>query len=166
MLQLVMNKRLELVGKRFGRWTVLEAVGIDKHQNSLFKVLCDCGTEKVVIGSTLRRGISKSCGCLAQENRVKSLTKHGLAGTLEYKKFHCAKRKAQKLNATPPWANLEKIREIYKSCPKNQQVDHIIPLINDMVCGLHVESNLQYLTKPENLSKSNKFIPYITIEDI
>ena len=69
-----------------------------------------------------------------------------------------AKRRASKLKATPKFANLNKIKEIYKNCPKGYHVDHIVPLINKNVCGLHVEWNLQYLTPSANLSKSNKFI--------
>ena len=69
-----------------------------------------------------------------------------------------AKRRALKLKATPKFANLKKIREIYKNCPKGYHVDHIVPLQGKEVCGLHVEYNLQYLTKSENLSKSNKLI--------
>jgi hypothetical protein len=69
-----------------------------------------------------------------------------------------AKRRAFKLNATPKFANLNKIKEIYKNCPKGFHVDHIIPLNNKLVCGLHVEWNLQYLPAKENLSKSNKLM--------
>jgi len=71
-----------------------------------------------------------------------------------------AKRYAFKLNATPKFANLKKIREIYKNCPKGYHVDHIVPLQGKEVCGLHVEWNLQYLTPSENSSKSNKLINY------
>jgi len=67
-------------------------------------------------------------------------------------------RRAIKLNATPKFANIKKIKEIYKNCPKGFHVDHIIPLKNKLVCGLHVEWNLQYLPAKENLSKSNKLI--------
>ena len=50
-----------------------------------------------------------------------------------------------------------KIEMFYKNCPKDMQVDHIIPLNNKDVCGLHVLKNLQYLTKEENFSKNNKW---------
>jgi hypothetical protein len=69
-----------------------------------------------------------------------------------------AKRKAIKIKATPKFANLNKIRDIYKNCPKGYHVDHIIPLQGKNVCGLHVEWNLQYLTPSANISKSNKLI--------
>lgn len=68
-----------------------------------------------------------------------------------------ARRKAQKLKATPKWANLFKIKEIYNNCPDGYHVDHIIPLQGKNVCGLHVENNLQYLTAFENMSKGNNF---------
>lgn len=78
------------------------------------------------------------------------------------------KRYAFKLKATPLWADEKKIREIYKKAANltketgiEHHVDHIIPLSNPLVCGLHVESNLQILTAEENLRKSNKFTPYV-----
>lgn len=61
--------------------------------------------------------------------------------------------------ATPSWANLDKIKEIYANCPVGYQVDHIIPLQGKLVSGLHIETNLQYLTKEENNRKSNKYNP-------
>jgi hypothetical protein len=53
-----------------------------------------------------------------------------------------AKRRATKKNATPKWANLDVIKEIYRKCPAGSEVDHIIPLKGRTVCGLHVENNL------------------------
>lgn len=69
-----------------------------------------------------------------------------------------AKRRAAKLRATPPWSDLVYIKSIYeKAAEAGMHVDHIIPLQGDLVCGLHVEHNLQLLTLSENSSKGNRF---------
>lgn len=69
-----------------------------------------------------------------------------------------AERRARKILATPAWADLSKIKEIYKSCPTGYHVDHIIPLSSDLVCGLHVDNNLRIISAQENLQKSNKLL--------
>jgi len=70
---------------------------------------------------------------------------------------HNALRRARKLQATPKWINLKEIEEFYLNRADGMHVDHIIPLKNDKVCGLHVLWNLQYLTPSENSAKKNKF---------
>lgn len=57
----------------------------------------------------------------------------------------------------PKWADLDKIKRFYKNKPKNKVIDHIIPLNNPNVSGLHVIENLQYLSKEENRKKGNSF---------
>jgi hypothetical protein len=63
-----------LVGKRFGKWTVLKwfpcsfrpnGNGFSKTGEVLCR--CDCGTEKMVDAGSLQRGRSNSCGCLKRE---------------------------------------------------------------------------------------------------
>lgn len=75
-------------------------------------------------------------------------------------------RRAMKLMATPAWANLEKIQDLYswamrlsRDANAPYHVDHIVPLISDIVCGLHCEANLRVVTGHENQSKSNRWWP-------
>lgn len=84
----------------------------------------------------------------------------------ETKRAYKAKYRAAKKQALASWADIKKIREIYQECIRitketgiEYQVDHIYPLSNKYLCGLHVENNLQIITKEENLLKSNKTWP-------
>lgn len=68
-----------------------------------------------------------------------------------------AKHRAARAQRTPSWADPAAIAKIYSECPDGYEVDHVIPLHGKLVSGLHVENNLQYLTRSENASKGNKF---------
>lgn len=78
-----------------------------------------------------------------------------------------ANRNAAKVSASPRWLSVEQkmqIAEIYAACALRtaetgvkHEVDHIIPLRNKSVCGLHVPWNLQVIPAHKNRSKSNSF---------
>lgn len=72
-------------------------------------------------------------------------------------------RYASKLNATPPWVNLDQIRDIYMRAALltersgvQYSVDHIYPLRGRNSCGLHVPWNLQIIPLVENCRKGNR----------
>lgn len=74
-----------------------------------------------------------------------------------------ARRKSAQGQATPPWADISAIRAIYreaarltKATGEPHHVDHVVPLISPVVCGLHTQSNLQVLPASINLSKGNR----------
>lgn len=67
------------------------------------------------------------------------------------------RRRAAKLNATPSWADQQLIELIYaEGRHRGLEVDHIIPLQGDSVCGLHVHYNMQLLTGRQNRAKGNR----------
>jgi hypothetical protein len=77
-----------------------------------------------------------------------------------------ARRRASLVNATPAWADRAAIDEIYalaelmtRLLGKPYVVDHVVPLQNKIVCGLHAEANLAVISDEENLAKSNKRWP-------
>ena len=62
--------------------------------------------------------------------------------------------------ATPGWADMTAIRRVYREAKKRGlEVDHIVPINSDVVCGLHVHANLQLLDGLLNKSKGNKLWP-------
>lgn len=69
------------------------------------------------------------------------------------------KRRAAKLQQTPPWYTHTDCVAIYKELKPGYHLDHIIPLQGENVSGLHWHHNLQLLPAAENIAKSNKFNP-------
>jgi hypothetical protein len=69
---------------------------------------------------------------------------------------------AAKLQAVPAWANMDDIQIIYNFAKQlslftseQYEVDHIVPLQSDIVCGLHVECNLRVIPASINRKKQN-----------
>jgi hypothetical protein len=80
------NPRLiDLTGKRFSRWTVIEKTGNTPRGAALWMCICICGTRRAVIGIDLRNGKSKSCGCLVEDVFAVHRTTHGGSKTPLYR---------------------------------------------------------------------------------
>lgn len=56
-------KKIELIGKEFGKLTVLSRADT-KNGQIFYNCLCECGNRTVVRGDLLRKGKTRSCGCL------------------------------------------------------------------------------------------------------
>lgn len=76
------------------------------------------------------------------------------------------RRAARQLGATPAWANQAAIQAFYDASARataetgvQHHVDHQVPLQSRVVCGLHVEHNLQVLVGGANQSKGNRHWP-------
>lgn len=67
--------RKHLEGKVFGKLTVLSRVPESTNNYSKMKWLCrcECGTEKVILGNNLVRGLSTTCGCYRCTSRTPDL---------------------------------------------------------------------------------------------
>ena len=83
------RKAKDLVGKKFGKLTVLELIGKDKKSHRQYKCLCDCGKYKNVWSDKLTRktGSIKSCGCLRSKFIDITNKKYGKLLVLKFNGF-------------------------------------------------------------------------------
>lgn len=70
-----MRKKIDLTGQKFGRLTVIEEAGRSNQKTVKWRCKCECGNETIVYSNNLRKGNTKSCGCLSELNIKKALEK-------------------------------------------------------------------------------------------
>lgn len=110
------------------------------------------------------RGVSSSCRkCKIVENAImyrKDSVKESHKRSYEKHKPAILERnirsKGERALRVPTWSQTQDIIKIYESCPEGYHVDHELPLKGELVSGLHVKENLQYLTAEENIKKGNR----------
>lgn len=72
-----MGKLIDLTGQRFGRLLILSKDQENKNGQARWLCKCDCGNEKVIVGTYIRSGLTQSCGCLNREISSKIHSTHG-----------------------------------------------------------------------------------------
>ena len=83
-----MPKKIDLTGERFGRLLVIREDGRAKDRQIMWLCRCDCGGEVIVRSVYLRRGDTRSCGCLSREQTVSRNTTHGCTHKTWYSVYH------------------------------------------------------------------------------
>ena len=81
---------INISGKRYGRLTVLDRAPNDR-QYTRWRCVCDCGSEKIIQSARLRRGHTKSCGCLNKEivrERMKNNNPNWKGDNVRYAGLH------------------------------------------------------------------------------
>jgi len=162
-----------MIGQIFGRLTVLEYAGTNKHRAKRYLCECVCGTRKVINGEELRNGRTVSCGCFNRE--IVSRThrgsgnfnfKHGGKGTPLYSTWRgivgrCCDPKnisyphygAKGITVCPEWrSDFGAFREwaIKAGWAEGLSIDRIDSN------GNYSPSNCQWISRSENIAKSNR----------
>jgi hypothetical protein len=75
----------DIANQRFGRLTAIAAVEKDRLGAWCWQCQCDCGQTVIVNGNSLRRGLTRSCGCQKREVTGLRATTHGASKTVEYR---------------------------------------------------------------------------------
>lgn len=103
--------------------------------------------------------------CAANADRRKEIAREWARRNAGAVLAQTMKRRAGKKHATPAWADLNAIKQVYARAKRIAEVtgeavhvDHIYPLRGKTVSGLHVHNNLRVVLKEENLRKGNKLI--------
>jgi len=66
-----LDKRSQIVGKTYNGVVILSATNKIKNKGVVFNCLCHCGKEFESLGSILKNGHRKSCGCLHTQAKFK-----------------------------------------------------------------------------------------------
>lgn len=168
-----MSKVLSLTGQKFGRLVVIKQAGKNKHGNYQWSCLCDCGKEKIVSGGHLRRGDTKSCGCLSKEKTIERQTKHG------------HKRKYKRSKTYSVWTSMiqrcnNTNHQHYKNyggrgiavCKRWKKFDNFLEDMGEVSAGLQIDrtdnngnyckSNCRWVTQKQNSRnrRSNRLIKH------
>jgi hypothetical protein len=83
------------VGAKYGKLTIIGYSHTDKRWRKHYFVKCDCGTEKIIHGSSMISGNTRSCGCLrkvAQQHRRKPNNGGELTAIILGYKHHASRR--------------------------------------------------------------------------
>ena len=160
-----MAKLIDLTGKRFGRLIVIKRMNNDKWGRAQWLCLCECQKKKIVPGNNLRRGDTKSCGCLRKEATGQRATKHGYS-QIQSKTYRAWKHMRSRCNnprdkdychyggrgitICEEWEKFENFLKDMGEVPEGYQIDRIDN--NKRYC----RSNCQWTTaKINNRNKRN-----------
>lgn len=82
------NNRIDLIGKRFGRLTVLSYSHKDKRHRLFWLCICDCGNKTTPRGDLLKSGGTKSCGCFNRELIKERAAQRRLGGRVKDERLY------------------------------------------------------------------------------
>jgi hypothetical protein len=89
-------KRVDVVGNKYGRLTVLAYANTNTRGEVRWLCKCDCGTEKTYLGTSFKYGKTKSCGCLHKEI---------ISGTNNYQAKRAIEKHGEYISSNDPWYN-------------------------------------------------------------
>lgn len=71
-----MSALKDMVGLTFGRLRVIRRAE-NRNSRSRWFCVCDCGSETIIDGGSMRLGHTQSCGCLNRDVTLAATIKHG-----------------------------------------------------------------------------------------
>jgi len=90
-------KLKDITGNKYSKLTVIEHLGVRGRRTHYWKCQCDCGKIIETSGDNLKRGKSKSCGCISKECSWNKT--HGMSKTSEYTIWNSMKMRCVNSNS-------------------------------------------------------------------
>lgn len=88
------DMRIDMKGMKCGRLTVL-TYAYSKDRRAYWECVCECGNKCIAYGKHLRRGTTKSCGCLQRERASEANSTHGKSGTRLHRTWQGMRRRTR-----------------------------------------------------------------------
>lgn len=156
-------QKAEMMHRRFGRLLVYADAGKTKAGDYCYLTLCDCGESKVIRGSVMRSGSTKSCGCIRRETTAAKNYKHGGVGTPTYESWQGMKNRCLNRNQPewqryggagvtidPAWMDFASFVADMGERPEGKTLDRINPF------GNYEKSNCRWATVKEQNNNQRK----------
>lgn len=173
-----MGALIDLIGRKFGRLTVVSCAGRDKYKHILWECRCCCGKTCFVTGDNLKCGNTRSCGCLSRElsaERAKKQKTHGMTNSRLYGIYNNMKQRCcdknnrsykryggRGITVCDEWlSNNNGFINFYNWAMENGYQDNLsIDRINND--GNYEPSNCRWVTMLEqaNNRRDNRYITY------
>ena len=153
-----------MIGKKFGKWTIVEYGGTTNHQKRLWTCKCECGSIRKVSAYDMKVGKSTQCfDCYSKNGLGRHLIKHGMSHTPIYRIWHCMVERCTKtynkdysyyggrgITVDDDWLSFQNFYRDMGERPEGKQLDR-----RDNNLG-YSKNNCHWITPKENCANRRR----------
>jgi len=128
---------LDLIGQKFGRLTIQEIYSVCKNGKYLTVAtcLCDCGTIKTIGLPLIKRGDTKSCGCLQKEIQSARMKARNKANPRP-KKQESPKKPSIPKKRTKPKSAVQRIMETDENTNTDKENEKLLAELDEIIAQM------------------------------